>query len=129
MQPVFLLKCFFALAFVSALAHAADPTGTVAGSVTDPSGGTIVGAKVTATSLTTNLARSTVTASDGGFVFPLMPVGTYSVSVEAPGFRRFEQRGVDVRADATASVSVLMQVGSVSDTVTVEANAEMVETR
>lgn len=84
------------VAMVAAVpALAADATGTISGSVTDPTGGAISGAKVTATSLTTNLTRSAVTAPDGGSVFPLMPVGPVAVSVEAPGFRRFEQRGVD----------------------------------
>src|SRR3954451_7668683 len=120
---------FVSVIFAPVLAVAADPTGAIAGSVADSSGGSGAGAKVVATSLTTNLTRTAVTAADGGFLFPLMPVGSYTVSVEATGFRRFEQRGVDVRADATASVSVVMQVGSVPDTVTVEANGEMVETR
>ena len=113
----------------AALAFGADPTGTITGSVTDPSGGAVANAKISVTSLTTGLARNTLTAADGGFVFPLMPVGPYSVAVEAPGFRRFEQRGVDVRADSSVNVPVALQIGSVSDTVTVEAAAEMVETR
>src|SRR5262245_27844752 len=61
------------------LALAADPTGTITGTVTDPTGGAVAGAKVTATALNTGLSRSLTTANDGGFVFPLMPVGAYSV--------------------------------------------------
>src|ERR1051326_7400170 len=67
---------------------AADPTGTIAGTVLDPSGAAIVGAKVTATNINTGLKREATTASDGGYVFPLVPVGVYSVTVEAQGFRR-----------------------------------------
>jgi len=50
--------------------------------------------KVVAANLNTGLTRDTSTANDGGYVFPLVPVGFYSVTVEAQGFRRFEQRGV-----------------------------------
>src|SRR5262245_4143693 len=122
-------KCVLLLIASSMPGLAADPTGTVAGTVTDPTGAAVANAKVTATSLTTGLVRNATTAADGGFVFPLMPVGPYTVAVEVTGFRRFEQRGIEVRADASTSVSVSLQIGAVSDTVTVEANAEMVETR
>src|SRR5947207_14205644 len=71
------------------LAFAAEPTGTITGIVTDPNGGSVAGAKVTVTALNTGLSRSATTANDGGFVFPLLPVGAYSVTVEVSGFRRF----------------------------------------
>src|SRR5689334_25036384 len=96
--------CIFLIAAI--LSFAADPTGTITGTVTDPSGGAVAGAKVSVTALSTGLSRTATTANDGGFVFPLMPVGPYSVAVEVSGFRRFEQRGVDVRADASTSVPV-----------------------
>ena len=108
---------------------AADPTGTIAGTVLDPSGAAIVGAKVTATNINTGLKREATTATDGGYVFPLVPVGVYNVTVEAGGFRRLEQRGIEVRADQSASVPVNLEVGSSLQSVTVEADAAMVETR
>jgi Carboxypeptidase regulatory-like domain len=109
--------------------YAAEPTGTIAGSVTDPSGAVVSGAKVTATSLSTALSRSTTSAVDGGYILPLLPVGVYSLSVEANGFKRAEQRGIEVRTDANASVPIVLQIGAVSDAVTVEADSQMVETR
>src|SRR5678810_708093 len=102
---------------------------TITGNVTDPSGSAVPNAKLVVTSLTTGLSRNSITATDGGFVFPLMPVGRYSIAVEVSGFRRFEQRPVEVRADGSTSVAVTLQIGALSDTVTVEASAEMVETR
>ncbi len=119
---------FVALACPSLLLFAADPTGGITGNVADPSGGSLVGAKVTVRSIATGLARETVSAGDGGYVFPLLPVGRYTVVVEAPGFRRFEQSGVVVRADVTVAVPVTLQIGAVSDAVTVSANAELVDT-
>ena len=108
---------------------AAEPTGTIAGTVTDPSGAAVAGAKITVTNAATGLTREANSNADGGYVFPLLPVGTYNISVENAGFRRFEQRGVQVKADSSSNVSVALQLGAVTDTVTVEANAEMVETR
>src|SRR5437763_9923297 len=96
----------FAL-FVAALSlNAAEPSGTITGSVTDPSGAAVAGAKVTATSLSTALSRSTTTAVDGGYILPLLPVGFYSLSIEASGFKRAEQKGIEVKTDANASVPI-----------------------
>ena len=120
------IACFLA---ICAALWAADPTGTIAGTVSDPSGAAVVGAKVIATDLRTNLARNTTTGSDGGYVFPLVPAGSYSVMVEAPGFERYEQRGVEVRTDQSATVPIELKIGSSSQAVTVEANAEMVQTQ
>lgn len=121
---------FVALFLVlSSALWAADPTGTVAGSVSDPSGAAIAGAKVTVTNINTGLTRDTTTSASGGYVVPLLPVGFYSVSVEAQGFRHFEQRGVEVRTDQSATVPVSLEIGSATQSVTVEANAEMVQTQ
>src|SRR5207248_118449 len=121
-----LLTLFSVLGFA---AWAQQPTGTITGTVSDPSGAAIVGAKVLATNLNTGLSRNTTTANDGGYVFPLVPVGFYSVTVEAQGFRHFEQRGVEVRTDESARVAVSLQIGSATQSVTVEANAQMVQTQ
>ena len=119
--------CVFWLLGLSA--YGADPTGTIAGTVLDPSGAAVPSAKITATALATKLTRETSTGTDGGYVFPLLPVGLYSVSVEAQGFRRFEQKGIQVEADRSATLPINLELGSTSDTVSVEANAELVETR
>lgn len=122
-----LLLCVFQLCACSL--YAADPTGTIAGAVVDPSGAAVVGAKIAVNALATGLTRDTVSAADGGYVFPLLPVGMYSISVEAPGFRRVEQTGIQVKADQSSTVPVSLQIGATTETVSVEANAELVETR
>ena len=71
--------------------RAADPAGTISGSVLDSSSAPVPKARVTVTNTATGLNREALTASDGGFVFPLVPVGPYTVSVEAPGFRRLNK--------------------------------------
>ena len=65
------------------IAGAAAPTGTIAGSIQDPGGAVVPNAKVTAISSATGLTRETHSGNDGQYVIPLLPVGAYSVSVEA----------------------------------------------
>ena len=120
---------FLVLPALLAPARAADPTGTISGTVLDPSSAPVPKARVVATNTATGLNRETLAATDGGFVFPLVPVGPYTISVEAPGFRRFEQRSVIITTDVNVTVPVVLQVGDVAETVTVEARASLVETR
>ncbi|MGI8958260.1 MAG: carboxypeptidase regulatory-like domain-containing protein [Bryobacteraceae bacterium] len=116
----------FALLLLAAItASAQQPTGTITGTVSDPTGAAVIGAKVVATNLSTGLARDTTTGNDGGYVFPLVPVGIYGITVQAQGFQGFEQRGIEVKTDASASVPI----GSSTQTVTVMSNAEMVQTQ
>ena len=129
MRTRILLSIFFTFLCFGALVRADEPTGTIAGSVLDPSGAAIASAKVTATSLATGLTRTTMTANDGQFVIPLLPVGFYSITAEMAGFERFEQRGIEVRLDQSSSVTNPLKIGATTNLVTVQANAQMVETR
>src|SRR5437870_1527248 len=114
--------------FISS-SYGADPTGTIAGTVLDPSGAAVVGAKITATNIATGFTRDTQSTVDGTYLFPLLPVGTYSIGVEAAGFRRSEQKGIQVKADQSSAVSISLQIGATTETISVEANADLVETR
>lgn len=126
-QRLLLALCTIWL-FISS-SYGADPTGTIAGTVLDPSGAAVIGAKVTVTNVATGFTRDTQSAVDGGYLFPLLPVGTYSVAVEAAGFKRSEQKGIQVKADQSSAVSISLQIGATSETISVEANADLVETR
>ena len=77
-------------------------TATISGSVTDPSGAAITGAKITATSLETNVSRTGSSQADGGYSLLFLPIGTYKVEVDASGFKKFEQTGMvlDVNRNA-----------------------------
>src|SRR6185312_7730428 len=108
------LTVFFATALISV---AAEPTGTVAGSVTDPSGSGVAAAKLEIVNIQTNWSRDIQSSGDGSYVFTLVPVGKYRLITEANGFRRYEQLGIEVNADQTSSVSVRLQIGSVSESV------------
>jgi hypothetical protein len=97
--------------------------GTISGSVKDPSGAIIVGAKITVTNTATNSAVSLTSNESGDYTVPSLQVGTYSVRVEKEGFRPAVISGItlnaatDVRADAT------LEVGTTTTAVEVQASA------
>src|SRR5215471_7311733 len=98
------------------------------GSVSDSQGAVIPGAKVTVLHVSTNQARTTVTNQTGEYLFPLLPVGEYRISVERPGFKRYEQTGLVLQVNDNAKVDVALELGEVSTTVTVECAVVSVET-
>ncbi|HSY58036.1 MAG TPA: carboxypeptidase regulatory-like domain-containing protein [Terriglobales bacterium] len=102
--------------------------GEIRGSVTDASGAVVPGVSVTATQTETQSMRSTTSGSDGTYDIPELPVGTYTVTTDAKGFKKFVANGVVVSIGHVQLVNVTLQVGGQSDTVTVEANAAQVET-
>src|SRR5207245_7915099 len=85
-------------------------------------------AKITATEVATNVSRSTRPAPDGSYSILFLPVGTYRVEVNAPGFKKFEQTGIVLEVNRNARVDATLQLGAVSETVEVKADAAMVET-
>src|SRR3954467_11891502 len=123
-----IMKLTLACAFIS-LMYAADPTGSLTGKVVDPSGAVVAGAKLTVTSQGTGLKREAASGSDGGFLFPLLPPGTYNLTAGASGFQGYEQEGVIVAVNTTVNTTVVLKLGAVTDSVRVEANAEQVDTR
>src|SRR5712692_9012078 len=107
---------------------AQSTTGTISGTVTDPSGAAIPSAKVTATEVATNISRSAQPAPDGSYSILFLPVGTYRLEVNATGFKKFEQTGIVLEVNRNARVDAALQLGSMSETVEVKADAAMVET-
>lgn len=103
-------------------------TGFLTGDVFDPAGSLVPGARVTARLTATGAERVADADKDGHFTFASLPVGLYSVRVAAPGFSTFEQAGIRLNVNATASIRVSLQVGQVSDSVTVSSDAPMVNT-
>ena len=105
----------------------ATASGTIAGTITDSSGAAIVGAVVTATNTGTNAQRTTKTAAAGDYRFDLLPVGHYSVHVEAPGFATGEIKDIDLLVGTTAAANVPMKPGGTGETVQVQANNQLVD--
>lgn len=120
----------FAVSSAAGRLDAQTVTATILGTVADPSGAAISGATVTVTNESTG--RSTTALSDeaGGYLFPLLPIaGTYEVSVEAVGFRRFLQRGIVLRVNENVRVDAQLTLGGVSESVEVTGAPPQIDTR
>src|SRR5207245_4871992 len=103
-------------------------TGSVSGTVEDPQGAVVSGAKVTAKHLATNREFNAVTAAGGNFSLRSLPPGAYDIKIEAPNFRAYESKGVVVNVGTDTSLGALkMEVGAASETLTVEGTAPLVE--
>src|SRR5258708_34302400 len=99
--------------------------GTITGTITDPQGAGVPNAKITILEIATGIS-STVTANETGeFIRPLVKPGTYTVTVEATGFRKTEQRGVLVTAGERIGVSIWLQLGDLNQTIEVTAAASL----
>ncbi|MBL8235049.1 MAG: carboxypeptidase regulatory-like domain-containing protein, partial [Bryobacterales bacterium] len=99
---------------------AQDVRGRVQGLVTDSSQAVIVGAQVTLTNEGTNVTANTLTNSNGQYLFDFVIAGNYTVTVEMQGFRKFAQRGVLVQSRGDVTVNAALDIGSASETVTVQ---------
>ncbi len=115
-------------AFLASMAIGQDASGRVAGTITDPSGAVVVGAKVVVTNAATRVARETTTGNDGTYQVVEVPIGNYSIGAEAAGFRRVVTSSSPLRINETLRIDVKLEVGSTTDTVQVEADASGVET-
>ncbi|MGA9883969.1 MAG: carboxypeptidase regulatory-like domain-containing protein, partial [Candidatus Acidiferrales bacterium] len=124
------LLCFLSLIFAasSALAQSAT-TGALTGTVTDPSGGVITNATVTATNLGTGQPRTAVTDTNGSYMLSLLPPGNYGVSFSASGFTTAEVPSITIDVTATSVLNRRLVLGSQAQQVTVEANTETIQTQ
>ena len=115
------------LAMVASVFAQGGGNAVLNGTVTDPTGAVIAKANVTATQVGTDVKRTAVTDSGGQFSIPSLPPATYRLSVEATGFKTYVQE-VTLLADQNGSLQIPMQLGTSSETVTVEATATLVNT-
>jgi len=105
----------------------ASPAGSVSGTVKDPSGALIPGVKLILVSLATNAQLTTVTNSGGEFQFLQLAPATYKLSAESSGFKKASVASVLVQVDQVTHVELSMEVGSVNESVQVEAVAPLLE--
>jgi hypothetical protein len=110
---------------VCSVAHAQSTT-SVRGNVSDAQGNVVVGATVTLTNTETNAARTATTSGEGLYAFELLQPGSYRIEVEAPGFKKGAVTDVRALVAKPTEVNVTLEVGAITDTVTVSANSSEV---
>ncbi|MDA2924375.1 TonB-dependent receptor [Acidobacteria bacterium AH-259-L09] len=103
-------------------------TGSLGGVVQDETGGVLPGVDVTVSNEATGVVRSAVTTETGFFVVPSLPPGSYTLKIEMPGFRTYEQTNLIVESAQDVRRTFVLQVGQVSETITVQGGATMVDT-
>src|ERR1700674_2926171 len=101
---------------------------TLLGTVTDSSGAAVANVRVTITETNTGISRASQTNDSGNYVFTDLPPGTYSVTAEQSGFKRASRAGVDVIVNTTGRVDLVLEPGSTSETITVEAETPILQT-
>ncbi len=128
MIPRLVLTFFLSLAYGSgAFAQSTAINGTIEGTVKDDQGGVLPGVTVTVSNLDTGDSRVVVSNENGIYRAPLLTLGAYRVAAELQGFKRFEQTGVTLRAGQTAVIDVSLSVGALQETVTVTADAPLID--
>lgn len=120
---------FIGLALFHTPAIAQVGNARIRGIVTDPQGGVIPNAHVVLEDEQTGVGRSTSTDGQGQYVFPEVPLGKYQLSVDAKGFRTYQQSGLVLTADQQLTLNVPLTIGPMSQTVTVNAEGSLVDTQ
>src|SRR5215813_3241681 len=109
------------VALSSVIVQAQTPTGALAGTVTDQTGAVVSGATVVVKNAETGQEFNTTTTGNGTFNVPALNTGTYTVTVTAQGFKKAVAAQVKIAVGTPSSINVELEVGQVSDTVTVTA--------
>ena len=106
----------------------AQSTGSIRGTVSDQTGAAIPGASVTVTNTQTAQQRSTQTTSSGVFVFPDLPIGSYTLQVSKTGFGTQKREGTELLTGQTIGLDIALTVGSQTESVTVQADTQQIQT-
>ncbi|MGI4829711.1 MAG: carboxypeptidase regulatory-like domain-containing protein [Janthinobacterium lividum] len=113
---------------IASSAFAADVNGRIRGTVTDPGGAVLPGVQVIAINQATGVHFDVKTQADGTYIFSELPVGTYTVSITAPGFQAFKATGIIINIDQEYVEAVKLNVGQATETLEVAADAVQVNT-
>jgi hypothetical protein len=125
MRSLLIAVCLFALVFT---AFAQSDRGTITGTVSDPAGAVVAGAAVEARNSETGGVYQTTASSTGNYTLPELPAGTYEVTVTVAGFKKLVRPGLLVQAAQTIRVDAAMEVGSNTESVTVNEEAPLLKT-
>jgi hypothetical protein len=123
--PIFLIVT---LLFLAPGVLLADVTGSILGTVHDPSHAVIKGVRIRVTNNETNLSQETVSAEDGSYRFLALPVGTYTLNATLTGFQQFNATSIVLKVNDELRVDIPLRVGNVKEELTIAADAVQVET-
>ncbi|MEX2260775.1 MAG: carboxypeptidase-like regulatory domain-containing protein [Bryobacteraceae bacterium] len=124
----FVLSIAATLAVFVPSGSAQDPRGTILGRVSDSTGAVIPNAVIRATNAATGVSATATTNAAGSYTLPYLIPGTYTVSAELTGFKRFVREGVQVRVSEAIELNIPMEIGQVTETVEVTAQSPLLDT-
>lgn len=124
-RAVILATAAFAAASV---VPAQEARGTLLGRVTDSSSGVVAGARVEALNVDTGVRFSSLSNRTGDYIFPLVLPGSYTITAENPGFKKYTRSGIVVRVNDQVTIDVQLEVGEASQTVNVTAETPLLDT-
>ena len=113
---------------LAATLSAQEYRGTFSGTVTDPQGAAIPKVKITATETRTGIKTSVNSEDSGAYTIPFLALGEYELTAESPGFKKFVRQGITLSAGEHPVIDILMEVGALTDAVTVTADAPLLVT-
>ena len=128
MANIRLIRTSVVLLFSAALSWGQQATGTITGTVTDPQNALVPGATVEIRNIGTNAAFETKSNDAGFYNAPNLPVGEYTITASATGFKRALRTGIVLQVGQNASINITLDVGQVAETVEVQAEAPLVDT-
>lgn len=118
----------FSVVALVAPSAAQENRATIVGTVTDPQGGVIPNATIKATNIETNTATTTTSNESGLYTLPFLPVGKYQISISASGMKTAVRDNIELRVGDRIQLDFRMEVGAVSETVSITSNAPLLET-
>jgi hypothetical protein len=120
--------CLPVLFCLGAALYAQDPRGAITGRVTDSSAAAIPNVEVRATNAATGVSAAARTNQAGNYAIPFLLPGTYSVTAELPGFKRYSREGVQLRVSETVELNLALEVGAITESVDVTAETPLLDT-
>lgn len=122
-----ILGLFLAFALVTTTIYAAETTANIIGVVSDNNGSPLPGATVTAVNADTNFTRSTTTEDNGAYRIPLLPPGTYTISVEISGFAKETHKGIVLTVGKEISLDFTLKLSTASESIEVKGETPLVD--
>lgn len=126
-RPPVVYMCAAMLILCVVNASAQSFTGSILGTIRDPSGGAVSGASLVVINTATNARTERSSDTQGNYIAPLLPPGEYLVEVESPGFKKVVRRGVVLQVQQQAQVDIVLEVGAITESISVTSNAALVE--